>query len=222
MSQPPMFRSLDSIAKTIVFSLKAIIVCYIGISLIDTAGGLAFPTFSDPKAELSSQGELSLLKLQFGAAMVGVLLTLVAAVSICRFMHRANTNLRVKGVTGLEYTPGWCIGWWFIPIANLFQPRNAMAELYRASSRPTEADWRYTQLPQAMNTWWACWVAGSIISRLENRLAAQTDLGMAAIPLSWLSTGILVGAAFYLIKVVSDIRDLQNRNVADLVLPASH
>jgi len=36
-------------------------------------------------------------------------------------------------VDKLKYSPGWCVGWHFIPFANLFKPYLALKEIYKAS-----------------------------------------------------------------------------------------
>lgn len=223
MSRKPDFRSLDSLTKVLIGTLKFLIVCYLGISVLDTAGGLTYSTYSDPTADVASQGEAVLTLVVAGLAVLGLLGILLTAICVWRFMHRANKNLRAAGVQNLEFTPGWCIGWWFIPFANLIMPRNAMAELYKASAKPTDPAWRTGDVPPALNTWWAAWIVGTLVSRVENRLATSgVDLGLAAIPLSWASTGLLVVAAIHLILVVRFIRALQNQNLADLVIPEGH
>lgn len=220
MSQHSLFRSLDSLCRTIVVSLRAIIVLYVTVSLIDTVGGLYYPSFANPHVEFGTQGEFALGMVEVALGFVAAILHVVVAISVWRFMYRANSNLRARGVSGLQFTPGWCIGWWMVPIASLFQPRAAMVELFQASSQPGDSGWRRLDPPPAMNFWWACWLIGTVVARMETRLGVKYDLGLSAIPLSWASTAILGASAFYLIAVVSTIKDLQNRNVADFVLPS--
>src|SRR5688572_5676802 len=55
-------------------------------------------------------------------ALAYVLFFLVLVVSIIvvgMWIYRAHANLSDAGVDGLEFTPGWAVGWYFIPIANL-------------------------------------------------------------------------------------------------------
>ena len=62
---------------------------------------------------------------------------LVTAVLWCIWQHRAHSNLRAFSRIGLAYTPGWAVGWWFIPFASLWKPLGAMSELWKASE-PTD------------------------------------------------------------------------------------
>jgi len=33
----------------------------------------------------------------------------------------------------MEYTPGWSVGWFFVPLYNFYKPYRAITELYLAS-----------------------------------------------------------------------------------------
>jgi hypothetical protein len=52
------------------------------------------------------------------------------------WIHRANSNCRALGAQGMRFTPGWAVGYHFIPFVNLVMPYNAMAEIWRASANP--------------------------------------------------------------------------------------
>ncbi|MEM8874460.1 MAG: DUF4328 domain-containing protein [Planctomycetota bacterium] len=49
------------------------------------------------------------------------------------WQYRAAGNLGPLGVREQRYTPGWNVGWWFIPFANLVMPFRCMRELETAS-----------------------------------------------------------------------------------------
>jgi uncharacterized protein DUF4328 len=40
----------------------------------------------------------------------------------------------------LSFTPGWTVGWWFVPFASLVQPFGAVRELCRRAGRPGPVD----------------------------------------------------------------------------------
>jgi hypothetical protein len=66
-------------------------------------------------------------------AMVG------SIVAFCLWTHRVYRNLPALGARGLRYTPGWAVGWLFVPFANLVVPYFVFAEIWR-NSIPTPAD----------------------------------------------------------------------------------
>ena len=47
---------------------------------------------------------------------------IIAGVFFFIWLHRACKNLDYLEVVDTRFTPGWAIGWWFIPFANLFMP----------------------------------------------------------------------------------------------------
>src|ERR1700754_3506800 len=48
------------------------------------------------------------------------------------WIHRANRNARALGAVGMRFSPGWAVGWFFVPIANLWKPYQAMKEIWQA------------------------------------------------------------------------------------------
>ncbi|MDE0146732.1 MAG: DUF4328 domain-containing protein [Rhodospirillaceae bacterium] len=57
----------------------------------------------------------------------------VTAVAFLVWVHRANANAHALGFADLKFRPGWAVGWWFVPIANLVQVPRVMLELYRVA-----------------------------------------------------------------------------------------
>ena len=56
------------------------------------------------------------------------------------WLVRANKNARALGARDMEFTPGWMVGWFFVPLANLFKPYEAVEELYLASDPGSDAE----------------------------------------------------------------------------------
>jgi hypothetical protein len=87
-----------------------------------------------------------------------ILLTSFFAVGF--WLYRAHANAIAAGVAALEYSPGWAIAWYAIPIANLFKPYGAMKELWQVSHRE-QVDSSQTA-PALIWVWWLTWVFSSI------------------------------------------------------------
>ena len=96
---------------------------------------------------------------------------LVTGVLWCIWQHRAHSNLRAFGRNGLRYTPGWAVGWWFIPIANLWKPFQTVRELWKASHG---GGWRTIATWSLLGWWWGTWLAGS----LNVQFGANTRVGI--------------------------------------------
>lgn len=147
-----------------------------------------------------------------GIAMAIVYLT--TAVIYLVWVNRANKNARALGAVGMKFTPGWCVGWWFIPIANLFKPFQAVREIYLASS-PTASPttWRVSPAPSLLGLWWAAWIAGNILANIEGRLAmsGEADLIEASSAIGIVSSLIGIAAAITAMQVVRQINARQNQ-----------
>ena len=85
--------------------------------------------------------------------------TLATGILVLQWIHRANYNARALGATRMEFTPGWAVGWYFIPIANFWKPYQAMKEICRASLRPSR--WWEEKAPSLLPLWWGLWLLTS-------------------------------------------------------------
>jgi len=69
-------------------------------------------------------------------ALVHMLVFIVSGFLILKWIYRANYNARQLGAEGMNFTPGWSVGWYFVPIATLWKPYQAMKEIWKASHYP--------------------------------------------------------------------------------------
>jgi hypothetical protein len=106
---------------------------------------------------------------------------LVTGVLWCIWQHRAHGNLRAFGRNGLRYTPGWAVGWWFIPFASLWKPLGAMSELWK-SSEPTDDPnaWLRARAWWLLGLWWACWIGGNLLDVVASAMQQESDLSTVA------------------------------------------
>jgi Domain of unknown function (DUF4328) len=88
-------------------------------------------------------------------------LVFIATVVVwCVWQHRAQSNARLMTAGTTTFTPGWAVGWWFVPIANLFKPFQTVRELWKASLGG--AGWREIRTWSLLGWWWGVWIAGSV------------------------------------------------------------
>jgi hypothetical protein len=135
-----------------------------------------------------------------GLAMIGSFL--VSGYLILRWVYRTNKNAH-QFADGLAISPGWSVGWFFIPIANLWKPYEGMRETWQASHGG--GNWPNIDVPDELRWWWGLWIGSNILSNLSFRLwsvegstgATTTSLyidaftSLLAIPLSLLLIGIV-------------------------------
>jgi hypothetical protein len=61
-------------------------------------------------------------------------LLLAGGIAWLVWQHRSQRQVRERlAAPEVRWTPGWAVGWWFVPVANLLMPAVTTAELWRAS-----------------------------------------------------------------------------------------
>jgi len=100
-------------------------------------------------------------------AGLAVLVLLVAAgIAVLMWLHRIVANNHALGARGLQFTPGWAVGWWFVPVANLVRPEQAVEEAWRAADpalRDSTPDSRRgLPAPMLVRVWWGTWIVSSV------------------------------------------------------------
>ncbi|MDQ2076382.1 DUF4328 domain-containing protein [Marinimicrobium sp. ABcell2] len=106
-------------------------------------------------------------------AIVQLAIFIVAGVLTLMWIYRANYNARQLGASGMEFTPGWSIGWYFIPLANLWMPYQAMREIWKASRNPQ--DWRGATVSPLLPWWWFFWIALGVLGHASYRLTMRAE-----------------------------------------------
>jgi len=115
------------------------------------------------------------------------------------WVHRAASNLRALGRTGMTMTPGWCVASFFVPVASLFVPYKAVAEIATCSD-PRESG----VAPASVLGWWLLFIGGNVLWLV--RLAAMKDAELGArITLDGVATLMSTGAVALLFVVVRSV-----------------
>jgi hypothetical protein len=110
-------------------------------------------------------------------ALVGLpqlVVTVASFVLIAMWIYRVAWNARVfAGARNMDFTPGWSVGWYFVPFVNLWKPYQAMKEVWRASANPSQMD--RTSVSWWLPLWWLLWLANNIVGNYAGRAAWRAD-----------------------------------------------
>lgn len=198
----PGLASLQNRAKFAEYSIYAALVLF-GLTLIGEV--LEFvgviDIFLNEPADLISAYSIILI--------ANLPVFLISAIAISMWLYRAHANLHEAGIEGLEYTPGWGVGWYFIPFANLVKPFQSMKELWRESHRARSDDEGVT--PGNLALWWGLWIVGGIIGNIAGRMAMSDNVSTyeLSITLSIISSVCNLGAAVLILMIVKQITKVQ-------------
>jgi hypothetical protein len=182
-----------------------------------------FSALQDPsQAEAPSEAVIMIANIVgFGGiylpfALIGV--TVVCIILYLLFVYRATKNLQVSNARGISVSPGWAVGWSFIPLANLGMIPSIMRQIWTASTDPSRGA---ASPPVITIVWWATWLGGGAIGRVSDGLTPKdaeaasfsaAELSEAFTPAfitSLLSSGLAIVSTFCLMVIIKQIRDSQ-------------
>jgi hypothetical protein len=123
-------------------------------------------------AEMMSAAEANDMRHSF-IGIVAILAYVSTVVVFSMWVYRASSNVHALGSPGLRFTPGWAVGWYFVPIANLWKPYQAMKEIWRASKNPS--NWQAETTSKGLGWWWFWWIITGIAGNISWRLTLRGD-----------------------------------------------
>lgn len=147
----------------------------------------------------------------------------VAAVSFLVWLNRASSNLPALAVEDQRFSPGWAVGWWFVPIFWLWRPYQVVKEVWQGSHpdgvNPGPLHWRDAPVSPLLGHWWATWLASNWLSTITARLFFSGETVQELISADWLSVvsdAISLVALALAIVLIRQITSNQGRKHADL------
>jgi hypothetical protein len=126
----------------------------------------------------------------------------LSAVTFLLWLHRAVKNLSSLGARTLRFTPGWAVGWFFVPVMNLIRPSEVVTELWHASDPAIQS---YQPAPRAVPAhvrwWWGLFILAGATGRLADQLS----------PLMIVSDVLAIPAAILAMRLIGAINQNQER-----------
>lgn len=142
-------------------------------------------------------------------------LRVICALSFFIWLNRAYNNLPVIGARNLQHSPGWAVGWWFIPFANFVKPFQVVREIYAESApahRNENGDVALTPASfEIIGFWWAAFLLFGFALRISDRLADESPY----FPVLYMVGHILMGVAAVLCAMI--IRTINSWQMISLV-----
>ena len=198
----------------------------LGAADVDPSGRRARLTALDAPQEQVDQIVL-LGNLELAAAVPGLLATILAAVGVIRWQSAALRNFEPLAVPPSRYSPVVAGLVWFVPILNLFRPKQTFDEIWRsgdpqAPAYPTVADFRKLPLHRLLLPWWVCWVGSGVVTAAAipvpiDTLGGVVDNALVNVGVQLLT--ILAGWAF--LRILPEAGRRQDARHARLAQPAA-
>jgi len=144
--------------------LKAMLLIGVTVSIISLISNflqlnlLSSPTFSQVEADANDARQQIIFMLSW-------IIFILTGITFLLWVYRANLNCHGFDAQGMRFSPGWSVGYFFIPVFNLFEPYFAMKEIWQVSTDPTE--WRREMGGPLIGWWWALWLISLLILALS-------------------------------------------------------
>lgn len=189
-------RSLQRRARVAIVLCSAVIVLQVGQALVVGAAMVTPSLFERLDVSMANFNVFD------GIAVTG---SIISAIAVAMWIHRAHANLYLFGMDGLEFTPGWSVGWFFIPFANLVMPFRAMKELW---NRSLSHDGILEPPQTLLVLWWAGYILNNIVTNVAVRLPFGPVMQSALIG----GAVLMILSAICLIQIIRRVTALQNQS----------
>lgn len=181
----------------------------LGVAIVSgSLSAISVMTGSAAQVEIETLTLRDIVEILIG--LLGLVVYITTAIAFCMWTHRANRNARALGAAQMKFTPGWAVGWYFIPIANLWKPRQVMREIWHASENPSAA--LDDKTPTLVSNWWTLWLVTNLLGQMAFRygLRAETvrDV-MASEVFSLVSDFVQIGLCIVAVKMIKTIYEMQ-------------
>lgn len=215
---PRELRVVDTLASVVS-------VCYVALGVCLFASGLS--TFllvgrqTNGTLDETDTDTLAWIAVAGWSSFTYAVVLFPAAILFLYFVYFACANARAMERPDMDVTPGWAVGWFFIPVASLFKPYQALKEIHRASDPEAGAEsWKLFAVPGYFPLWWAGWI-GYNLAGVPVRLLARVSGEDAPAVNGYVVARAMIGclAAICLVLVVDGIRRLQKERAEQLYGP---
>ena len=167
--------------------------------------------------------QINLIKSHVGLSESNVLDTLNSLITLSsffiigRWLYLSSKINHLLEIKNLRHSPGWSVGWYFIPIANLWKPYQALKEIYKASFY--KENWEKEKVPYVFPIWWTTWILGNALYPAINMMRSERGTSYedinATLNLLIASFFFLIVCAIALFKIISIVsKNHQNLNRA--------
>ncbi len=121
-------------------------------------------TLATSAAEANDKRQQIVAVFQSGVAITTIIV-------FAMWIHRANFNSRALGAQDMKFTPGWSVGYYFIPFLNLWRPYQAMKEIWKTSKNPIA--WEGEERGAILPWWWFFYLVAGMFGNASFRTSMR-------------------------------------------------
>lgn len=173
----------------------------------------------DPDLLIVHDGQAEFLPPAFLISLYAV--EIVTLLVLAWWIYAAARNCHAVSGKGLAYSPGWSVGWFFVPVANLYKPWHALLQTWNVSADPDGDPER--RAPAFLMMWWLVRLIGIAASGGIFKNPGQSgdlagELALSRLGIVSSICAILTSVGFYL--VVTRIARMQSAHFTGRPTPS--
>ena len=202
---PAPFNSAH-VRATIVKILLIVGAVATALSLVVESISLALEPLSDDQALVDNPMGAVLVLVMFLLAVFEFIVYVTTVVFFLMWLYRAANNLRAFDPwVRPTYSPGWAVGYFFIPFINLVVPYRAVKEVWQKSALPDEVNLDPSP-PATFPLWWMFWLLACFSGNISMRLSFNEKVPEStATIVSIFASALSIIAAFFVYLVIDAI-----------------
>lgn len=143
-----------------------------------------------------------------------ILLTILYHIVFFRWIYVVNRNAQ-QWSDSMTISPGWNVGWFFVPVASLWKPFEGIRETRAASIAPEAPD--TVAVPTWLNLWWGLWIVAAIYGNIRALFLGTPETPQQWVSVSWANAaGIVIDLPLALLtcRLLTGIATLQRHRIA--------
>jgi rRNA maturation endonuclease Nob1 len=217
------FKSLDILTNTLIFLLSAGILFSV-INIYANAKEISYLN-----SNINSGGVLYYEDADFESILIAfsqlfyIIFLLSSIIIYFIWVRHAYRNLASLQLKPAEFSSGWAIGSYFVPILNLFRPYTMMKEIWFGSqpknSLPDESEFEKIERLTSttfLKIWWTVFLINGAVGNQSFRLSLKSETARELVTSYWVdivadAVGIVL--SLIIIYMVSNIKLWQSEKI---------
>lgn len=102
-------------------------------------------------------------------ALLFLLVYLITGIFFLKWVYRTSKNMHMLGGDRWEHSAGSAVWWYFVPVASLFKPYQAMREIWSKAHKK-----KWGGETKLLPGWWTLWLISIILGQTVSRLPTAT------------------------------------------------
>ena len=202
------YRDVRGLAKTVIILLACSGLLSLLLGVVNT---LYYAALDAPDLETQISNAEPIETMMMGVGVLMVLVYLSTVISFCMWTSRMMKNTwAIKGGNA-QMKPGWAVGWYFIPLANLWKPVQAVQEMRDAVFTHGKG--------LSLTPWWATWVISNFVSRISSKMPTDTIAELQSSSLFDAVTSPLdIASAIFALLMVKKLTNKQHEVATNKVI----